>query len=525
MDAYRDPRLWFLLPEGKRRIAEALRRLRELVKCHPTEASQAGQRVLERAEKAVAKRVLCHAPRVLLRLAVLRAARRALLKGEPPPPPPPGVNPVQWKRRAEACADLLREYEERRGDLASVSAEHAAVDCHVHEQLRQWDMWWSGFTPPPRADLLRRQWHEYDPDHVPLDRREPARQVGVEYARLLRGGRESHRSRNQLWEIVTLLLATECPEVTANSLGLPEKFDARDLLLDPEDKEYDLGEEEHGSVLRNVIRVSAWRAMPFPRVSERTDLSGTGEIAEYALGSLLTKPAVDSGRSTDQSVSSAPSEDPPQNTALVVATEDIRDAAIPDRIQEISTDETRVEWSFRHGKGAWFVGDPEDEQAIYGDLLGLRFIHHLLLHPYKKLSTVELENAIGRPAEPVTSPQPVSDKEALKSYREEAVRVTQQLAEARELHKNDEVERLLEKIRKLQVQVNSATGRRGHLRAMGSGGSGQKSRSRVGHAILSALNRLAEPLPEVHAHLKESIDTPSGQEPQYVPNSPVYWLL
>jgi hypothetical protein len=160
------------------------------------------------------------------------------------------------------------------------------------------------------------------------------------------------------------------------------------------------------------------------------------------------------------------------------------------------------------------------------NLIGMRYIAHLLARPNTHMSGVELQLAVkGIGRDMNAKPDALADEEALRNYRGEYEQTTAELERARKEKDLTEVARLTEAQRVLAEQVEKVRGfgRDRDRRSREVAGPAEKARVAVKQAIDRAVRHLRGLNPPLAKHLKTSIQT--GDILTYVPDVHVPWEL
>ena len=207
--------------------------------------------------------------------------------------------------------------------------------------------------------------------------------------------------------------------------------------------------------------------------------------------------------------------------ALPIAHE-IRDEATARQITELLAQTSRVEptesATLRHAGGVWQIAF--DGKSVHvPDMKGLWHLRELLSRPREPVLALSLIAAPTEDPVLVTDAGPMLDREALRQYRKRLAELDDEIddAEARQdaaRHAKRSTERVA-----LLKELARATGLGGKPRRAGS--PTEKARLNVTRTIRHAITYLATALPELAAHLDESLVT--GVSCSYEPHTNIAW--
>jgi predicted ATPase len=207
--------------------------------------------------------------------------------------------------------------------------------------------------------------------------------------------------------------------------------------------------------------------------------------------------------------------------ALPIARE-IRDEATARQIADLLAQTSRVEptesATLRPEGGVWHIAF-NGKSAHVPDMKGLWHLRELVSRPRTPVLALSLVAAPSEDPVPVGDAGPMLDREALRQYRRRLAALDDELddAEARddvEGHAKHSAER-----QALLEEIARATGLGGRPRRAGS--PTEKARLNVTRTIRHAVTQLSTALPELAAHLDESIAT--GVSCCYEPRTNVAW--
>jgi non-specific serine/threonine protein kinase len=202
--------------------------------------------------------------------------------------------------------------------------------------------------------------------------------------------------------------------------------------------------------------------------------------------------------------------------------EEMRDAATVDEITALLA-RTEPGVSVDHAvmrceHGVWHVSF-EGREAHVADAKGLWHLRELVVRPHHPVPAMVLANA--RHASPLDTGDagPQLDREALRQYRQRLADLDDDLAEAERYHDEGRAARLATERDALIAELARATGLGGRTRRAGS--SVERARLNVTRTIRHAIKLLDEVLPELAAHLDQSVTT--GRHCCYQPSHEIAW--
>lgn len=207
--------------------------------------------------------------------------------------------------------------------------------------------------------------------------------------------------------------------------------------------------------------------------------------------------------------------------ALPIAQE-IRDEATARQIAELLAQTSRVEptqsATLRPEGGVWHVTF-NGKSAHVPDMKGLWHLRELVSRPREPVLALSLVAAPTEDPVPIGDAGPMLDREALQQYRKRLAELDEELDDAEAKHdvlrhaqRSTEREALLK-------ELSRATGFGGKQRRSGS--PTEKARLNVTRTIRHAITHLSTALPELAAHLDESLAT--GVSCCYEPRTNIAW--
>jgi hypothetical protein len=162
-------------------------------------------------------------------------------------------------------------------------------------------------------------------------------------------------------------------------------------------------------------------------------------------------------------------------------------------------------------------------ESALPDLVGLRYIAHLLEADGREVAATALVSAANSGAEIDQLGLPALDEQARAAYRRRLSEIDAEIDDARA---NNDVARadLAARDRDfLMAELGRAVGLGGRIRSVG--GSAERARTSVFRAIRYALDRVAQVEPSLAAHLRRGIRTGTMCSYQPDPIAPVRWRL
>lgn len=221
---------------------------------------------------------------------------------------------------------------------------------------------------------------------------------------------------------------------------------------------------------------------------------------------------------------------------------------LPKSYREVKVDVLSIRGpTFRKVGRQWLVG-LEGEGELFEDLLGMRYIGHLLAHPGQELPVTVLEREVrgaptDRQADEVYSDLsaaelagenlsvvfeaadtgPALDPEAKKAYRERLDELEEELEQAKRNHDIGRHEKLEEEKNSLLAELLAAVGSRGQNRKTGS--EADRRRLRVSYVIRTAIRVIKNDIPQLGAYFDSTIKTGYSCSYNPQPSHPIHWSL
>jgi tetratricopeptide (TPR) repeat protein len=207
--------------------------------------------------------------------------------------------------------------------------------------------------------------------------------------------------------------------------------------------------------------------------------------------------------------------------ALPIAHE-IRDEATAREIAELLAETSRVEptksATLRPEGGVWHIAF-NGASAHVPDMKGLWHLRELVSRPRTPLPALSLIAAPTEELIPVGDAGPMLDLEALRQYRKRLADLDEELDQAEANHDLARYSKCGTEREALLKEVARATGLGGKVRKNGS--PAERARLNVTRTIRRAVSHLATALPELAAHLDESLAT--GASCCYEPRTNISW--
>ena len=202
--------------------------------------------------------------------------------------------------------------------------------------------------------------------------------------------------------------------------------------------------------------------------------------------------------------------------------EEMRDSATVDEIAALLA-KTASGISADHAvmqceHGVWFISF-EGREAHVSDAKGLWHLRELVARPRQPVPAMVLATARQESRLATGDAGPQLDREALRQYRQRLVDLEDDLAEAERCHDEERAARLATERDALVAELARATGLGGRTRLAGS--SIERARLNVTRTIRHAIKLLDETLPELAAHLDQSVTT--GNQCCYQPSRDITW--
>jgi predicted ATPase len=202
--------------------------------------------------------------------------------------------------------------------------------------------------------------------------------------------------------------------------------------------------------------------------------------------------------------------------------EEVRDVGAAARITELLEQTSKAEptqsATLRPEGGVWHIAFNGTSVHV-PDLKGLWHLRELVSRPRESVPALSLIAAPTEELVPVGDAGPMLDREALRQYRARLAVLDEELDDAEAKH---EVERYAKRSAEREALVKElarATGLGGKSRRTGS--PAEKARLNVTRTIRHAINYLATTVPELAAHLDESLVT--GVSCSYEPQTNIAW--
>jgi predicted nucleic acid-binding protein len=157
------------------------------------------------------------------------------------------------------------------------------------------------------------------------------------------------------------------------------------------------------------------------------------------------------------------------------------------------------------------------------DLLGFRYIEHLIRHAGQEVGAVELVATEHPGAQVSQLGLPALDEQARKAYRQHLADIDDDIAEAALMNDLARVERAQRDRDFLIAELARSTALGGRIRDVG--GDGERARTSVFRTIRYAIERASQIEPKVGNHLRASIRTGTMCAYQPDPLTAVAWEL
>lgn len=200
----------------------------------------------------------------------------------------------------------------------------------------------------------------------------------------------------------------------------------------------------------------------------------------------------------------------------------IRDQATADRIVELLAQTSRVEptqsATLRPEGGTWHVAF-NGKSVHVPDMKGLWHLRELVSRPRESVLALSLIAAPTEDPVPVGDAGPMLDREALRQYRKRLADLDEALEDAEARHDVARHAKRTAEREALLKELARATGLGGKPRRAGS--PTEKARLNVTRTIRHAITTLSTTVPELAAHLDESLVT--GVSCSYEPRTNVFW--
>jgi predicted ATPase len=207
--------------------------------------------------------------------------------------------------------------------------------------------------------------------------------------------------------------------------------------------------------------------------------------------------------------------------ALPIAHE-IRDEATAEQIAELLAQTSRVEptesATLRPEGGVWHIKF-NGKDAHVPDMKGLWHLRELVCRPREAVLALSLIAAPTEDPVPVGDAGPMLDREALRQYRKRLADLDEELEDAEAKHDAARHAKRSAEREALLKELARATGLGGKPRRTGS--PTEKARLNVTRTIRHAITHLSTALPELAAHLEESVST--GVSCCYEPRTNIAW--
>jgi hypothetical protein len=207
--------------------------------------------------------------------------------------------------------------------------------------------------------------------------------------------------------------------------------------------------------------------------------------------------------------------------ALPIAHE-IRDEATARKITDLLWQTSRVEpvqnATLRPTGGVWQIAF-NGKTAHVPDMKGLWHLRELVTRPNAPLLALSLIAAPSEDPLPIGDAGPLLDREALRQYRYRLLDLDEELDDAETKHDLARHDKHSAERDALLKELARATGLGGRPRPMGS--PTEKARLNVTRTIRHAIGQISTALPELAAHLGDSIAT--GVYCSYEPRTPIVW--
>jgi predicted ATPase len=200
----------------------------------------------------------------------------------------------------------------------------------------------------------------------------------------------------------------------------------------------------------------------------------------------------------------------------------IRDRATAEQIAELLARTSHFEptrtATLRPEGGVWHVAFNGREVHV-PDMKGLWHLRELVSRPREPVQALSLIAAPTEDAVPVGDAGPMLDREALRQYRKRLADLDEELDDAEARHDVARHAKRSAEREALLKELARATGLGGRPRRTGS--PTEKARLNVTRTIRHAVTYLSTALPELGAHLDESLAT--GVSCCYEPRTPIVW--
>ena len=200
----------------------------------------------------------------------------------------------------------------------------------------------------------------------------------------------------------------------------------------------------------------------------------------------------------------------------------IRDQATAEQIANLLAQTSRVEptqsATLRPEGGVWHVAF--DGKSVHvPDMKGLWHLRELVSRPREAVLALSLIAAPAEDPVPVGDAGPMLDREALRQYRKRLTDLNEELDDAEAKHDTERYGKRSTEREALLKELARATGLGGKPRQVGA--ATERARLNVTRTIRHAITQLATALPELAAHLDESLAT--GISCCYEPRTNVVW--
>lgn len=172
----------------------------------------------------------------------------------------------------------------------------------------------------------------------------------------------------------------------------------------------------------------------------------------------------------------------------------------------------------RHEHGVWQVSFAGREAHV-ADAKGLWHLRELVARPHQAVPAMVLATARDDDLLSSGDAGPQLDRQALRQYRQRLADLDDDIAEAERCHDVERAARLATERGAIIAELARATGLGGRTRRAGS--SIERGRLNVTRTIRHAIKLLDESLPELGAHLDQSVTT--GNQCCYQPSREIIW--
>lgn len=159
------------------------------------------------------------------------------------------------------------------------------------------------------------------------------------------------------------------------------------------------------------------------------------------------------------------------------------------------------------------------EHAIFPDLKGLHHLQELIRRQGQPVHVLDLSPDLAGG----TAPDPHLDQRAKDEFEAKLIELREQRQQAVESQNALIIQECDAESAEIKEALRKGCALRGRDRMTGDREEG--ARRRTSSAIRTALARLKEGLPDLHAHFEEHLDTPTGLTPKYLPPEGTRWLL